>query len=140
MIKGLSKLKNTPGMTVSNARNDFINHLVPMSTEAEDCGLRVDICLSCSSRAAEAINTLLKTLHQRNRNQIAHKLLRQTNSSHHGQWSMTKSGKMSPKKAPGCNGQGQAAAAVGDGEDGSLLFSATSHLSTFLFPTQLFRA
>ena len=59
MIKGLSKLKNMPGMTVSNARNDFINHLVPMSTEAEDCGLRVDICLSCS-RAAEAINTLLK--------------------------------------------------------------------------------
>ena len=61
MIKGLSKLKNTPGMTVSIARNDFTNHLVPMSTEAEDCGLRVDICLRCSG-AAEAINTLLKTL------------------------------------------------------------------------------
>ena len=29
---------------------------------------------------------------------------------------------------PGCNRQGQTAAAVGEGEDGSLLFSATTHL------------
>ena len=125
-------------MTVSNARNDFIKHLVPMSTEAEDCGLRVDICLRCSG-AAEAINTLLKTLAEElepncSQTSATNKLL--------SPWSVVHDQirKDESKKAPGCNGQGQAAAAVGDGEDRSLLFPATSHFSTFLFPTQLFRA